>query len=204
VPSLMRWIDLCVFLLPDATRTLTTLGPDHLAGLAASTQKYRSGTLTQWTPDNSPEAKNRKSCVTSTDGGVRPSEKCRHEPLTGGHDRPPSRRGPITAGHNTPEALTARRRHKKERMKTATSGANGNGPQRPTTQGRYRLPDACRLQGLPEDFLSDAPFTAEGKLKAVANGVPIPMGRAIAKAIKEAVTPASSSPTAPPPVSPRH
>ena len=33
------------------------------------------------------------------------------------------------------------------------------------------------------DFLADAPFTAEGKLKAVANGVPIPMGRAIARAI---------------------
>lgn len=52
---------------------------------------------------------------------------------------------------------------------------------------RYRLPEACRLQGLPEDFLKDAPFTAEGKLKAVANGVPIPMGRAIAQAVKRAM-----------------
>ncbi len=50
-----------------------------------------------------------------------------------------------------------------------------------------RFSDACRLQGLPEDFLKDAPFTAEGKLKAVANGVPIQMGRAIARAIKEAL-----------------
>jgi site-specific DNA-cytosine methylase len=37
------------------------------------------------------------------------------------------------------------------------------------------------------DFLKDAPFTAEGKLKAVANGVPIPLGRAIARAIMEAL-----------------
>lgn len=64
---------------------------------------------------------------------------------------------------------------------SAWPGAGNNG------KGRCRLADACRLQGLPEDFLSDAPFTADGKLKAVANGVPIPMGRAIAKAILEAI-----------------
>ncbi len=52
---------------------------------------------------------------------------------------------------------------------------------------RYSLPEACRLQGLPEDFLEDAPFTAQGKLSAVANGVPIPMGRAIARAVKRAL-----------------
>lgn len=52
---------------------------------------------------------------------------------------------------------------------------------------RYGLADACRLQGLPEDFLADAPFTAAGKLKAVANGVPLPLGRAIAAAVKKAV-----------------
>lgn len=45
----------------------------------------------------------------------------------------------------------------------------------------------CRLQGLPEDFLADAPFTVAGKCKAVGNGVPLPMGRAIAKAVMEAL-----------------
>jgi DNA (cytosine-5)-methyltransferase 1 len=52
---------------------------------------------------------------------------------------------------------------------------------------RDRFADALRLQGLPADFLEHAPFTAEGKLNAVANGVPLPMGRAIAKAVKEAI-----------------
>lgn len=37
------------------------------------------------------------------------------------------------------------------------------------------------------DFLDECPFTAEGKLKAVANGVPVPMGRALARALKEAL-----------------
>ena len=40
------------------------------------------------------------------------------------------------------------------------------------------------LQGLPPDFLEHAPFTVEGKRKAVGNGVPIPMGRAIARAVR--------------------
>ncbi len=49
---------------------------------------------------------------------------------------------------------------------------------------RYTLAEACRLQGLPENFLDEAPFTAAGKLKAVANGVPLPMGRALARAAR--------------------
>jgi DNA (cytosine-5)-methyltransferase 1 len=44
-----------------------------------------------------------------------------------------------------------------------------------------------RQQGLPENFLSEAPFTAQGKSKAVGNGVPLPMGRAVAAAVKRAM-----------------
>lgn len=44
----------------------------------------------------------------------------------------------------------------------------------------------CRLQGLPDDFPSRLPFTVTAACKAVGNGVPIPMGRAIAKAVMEA------------------
>lgn len=43
----------------------------------------------------------------------------------------------------------------------------------------------CRLQGLPSDFDLE-PFTVAAKCKAVGNGVPLPMGRAIARAVKEA------------------
>ena len=43
------------------------------------------------------------------------------------------------------------------------------------------------LQGLPADFLSEAPFTSAGKSHAVGNGVPLPMGRAVAKAVKRAL-----------------
>jgi DNA (cytosine-5)-methyltransferase 1 len=50
----------------------------------------------------------------------------------------------------------------------------------------YDVREALRLQGLPEDYLDDCPLTKTGKMKAIANGVPIPMGRAVARAIRVA------------------
>lgn len=65
----------------------------------------------------------------------------------------------------------------------------GSGKVKSTAETRRRRPlsELCELQGLPAEFLEDAPFTSEGKLKAIANGVPLPMGRAIARAIKRAM-----------------
>lgn len=153
-PDLRRWIDLAVFILPDAERTQT-----------------------QWSVNNSQEAKTRKRAVVSDlsdtpvkiGGSGKLKPQCRHEAVTGGHDKPPSAR--IGNG-------------KKQYREGSVTSSDGGASVR---MRRYRLADACRLQGLPEDFLADAPFTAEGKLKAVANGVPIPMGRAIARAVKEAI-----------------
>jgi DNA (cytosine-5)-methyltransferase 1 len=65
-------------------------------------------------------------------------------------------------------------------VSSAVAGANSK-------QYVYSLEDACELQGLPRDFTDDMPFRKDAKLKAVANGVPIPMGRAIARAVKRAM-----------------
>jgi len=46
---------------------------------------------------------------------------------------------------------------------------------------------ACRLQGVPDGFLADAPFTVEGKIRVLGNGVPIPMGRAVARSVRAAI-----------------
>ena len=51
---------------------------------------------------------------------------------------------------------------------------------------RYTVERARELQGLPPDFLAEAPFTVQGKLAAIANGVPLPMGCAIARAVRQA------------------
>jgi site-specific DNA-cytosine methylase len=157
-PCLMRWIDMAVFLLPDATgtvsaghmnpealttrkRTVTALGNQHLEGLSKSTAKYRQNTVVAASSMN-------PGCT-----GTTKAAKERHAAVSsnvGGFPKPDSGR------------------------------SNGG-------KGRYKLADALRLQGLPENFLSDAPFTAEGKLKAVANEVPIQMGRALARAVIEAL-----------------
>lgn len=50
-----------------------------------------------------------------------------------------------------------------------------------------QLADHIRLQGLPADFLADAPFTVAGKVAAIGNGVPMAMGRAVARATLQAV-----------------
>jgi hypothetical protein len=45
----------------------------------------------------------------------------------------------------------------------------------------------ARLQGLPETFLDEAPFTMDGKRMVIGNGVPLQMGRPLARAIREAL-----------------
>jgi DNA (cytosine-5)-methyltransferase 1 len=44
------------------------------------------------------------------------------------------------------------------------------------------------LQGLPADFFGDSPLTQTGKKTMIGNGVPLPMGRAVAKAVKRALS----------------
>jgi len=63
-----------------------------------------------------------------------------------------------------------------------------------TTRARFR--ELLEKQGLPEDF-DLPPFSVKEKCKAVGNGVPLPMGRAIARAVKE-VCDAEKRPQGPP------
>ena len=52
---------------------------------------------------------------------------------------------------------------------------------------RRTLAEMLELQGLPPDFLDEAPYTMSAKRKLVGNAVPLPMARAVAKAVKEAL-----------------
>jgi DNA (cytosine-5)-methyltransferase 1 len=63
-----------------------------------------------------------------------------------------------------------------------------NGAQHTAARGPWTsVADMLELQGAPRDLLDEAPFTTEGKRQVVGNGVPLPMGRAIARAVKRAV-----------------
>jgi DNA (cytosine-5)-methyltransferase 1 len=70
-----------------------------------------------------------------------------------------------------------------KRKKTAQHKRHGphDGPRAP-------LSVSLRAQGLPADFLDACPLTLEGKRHAIGNGVPLPMGRAMARAVKRAAT----------------
>jgi len=73
----------------------------------------------------------------------------------------------------------------KDSCVTATEGGRGvRNNFRAGYERRRPWERVCELQGMPPDFLKDAPFTVKGKYIALGNGVPLPMGRALAKAIK--------------------
>jgi site-specific DNA-cytosine methylase len=54
------------------------------------------------------------------------------------------------------------------------------------SESRRSAREIAIAQGLPAEFLSDAPFTEREKMRVIGNGVPLPMGRAIARAVREA------------------
>jgi DNA (cytosine-5)-methyltransferase 1 len=64
---------------------------------------------------------------------------------------------------------------------------------RPGDPKRYSLAEMLELQGLPPTFLDHCPLTMQGKRKAIGNGVPQAMGRALARAIREATDAAARS-----------
>lgn len=70
----------------------------------------------------------------------------------------------------------------------------GNQGRAPGSRLKNRtLAEQCRLQGLPENFADHTPFKKTEMERAIGNGVPLPMGRAVAKAVRIATTPKSSN-----------
>ncbi len=61
---------------------------------------------------------------------------------------------------------------------------SGEGGRSRSDRSVKALKNYVAWQGLPADFLADAPFTVEGKVHVVGNGVPLPMGKAIARAVR--------------------
>lgn len=117
--------------------------------------------------DNSPEAKRRVPSVFGDGRETRDRPKLRLPPLTGEngtkYETPRSRQPGLTGAHQC--------RHRPK-------GGHGE---------RRSLPEMLRLQGLPEDLLDDQPFTAKAARKMVANGVPMPLGLAVARAVRKSL-----------------
>ncbi|MDP9351707.1 MAG: DNA cytosine methyltransferase [Chloroflexota bacterium] len=73
-------------------------------------------------------------------------------------------------------------------MRSTPVRLGGSGKTKKSVNGgvldkRRPIAESLRLQGLPETFFEHTPFTMEGRQRMVGNGVPLPMGRAVARAI---------------------
>lgn len=78
----------------------------------------------------------------------------------------------------------------RERVVTASEGKGGM-PCKIGGVTRYAprrsWAEVCELMGVPEEFLAEAPFTVAAKYRVLGNGVPMQMGRALARAVKRAM-----------------
>jgi DNA (cytosine-5)-methyltransferase 1 len=75
-----------------------------------------------------------------------------------------------------------------EYERTLTSAHAGGRQRMRGTMKHYSVARALELQGLPPDFFGhNNPLSEQGKKKVLAQGVPLPMGRAVAKAVKRAL-----------------
>ena len=158
--------------------------------LAALLLPGRAGAITQTHVDNSPQAKGRTCAVTSSEGGGHNIRQrvgsIVHTPAPGQRVRTQA----VTSDpHRVPVAIGGSGKLKPGARLPAVTGAHSGAKRRPKGGHLvvYQWQEMLRLQGLPPDFLADAPFTVDGKRKLVANGVPLPMGRAIARAVRQAL-----------------
>jgi hypothetical protein len=101
--------------------------------------------------------------------------------VNGGHEhfdfRPREKAITVQGGHDATLGNATARHHGEIGV---TGGHRGHAP-------RYTLAEMLELQGLPPDFLDHCPMTVQGKRKAIGNGVAVPTGRAIARAIRKAL-----------------
>jgi site-specific DNA-cytosine methylase len=166
-PNLLRWIPRAALRLPA---------------------QLRSGAVLLEPVDNSPGAKGRtRQPAAAYDDGPGTRERLRVQAVVadpGSETRPARVRTPPLTGENGTKYETRRARVgtvSRDDTRGHRDKANGWGSPRRTLQ------DMLRLQGLPEDLLGDQPFTAKAARRMVANGVPLPLGRAVAQAVRVAL-----------------
>lgn len=74
-----------------------------------------------------------------------------------------------------------------KKVPAVTGAHSANGDAEVGLQPRRSIEEMLRLQGLPANWLEHQPWTMEAKRKIIGNGVPIPMGRQLARAIGRAM-----------------
>lgn len=70
---------------------------------------------------------------------------------------------------------------------TPVAMVKGGGRKSTADRPPRTLAEMLRLQGFPEDWLDESPFTDGAKKRLVGNGVPMNLGRAIARGVRHAM-----------------
>lgn len=206
-PNLLRWIPRAALRLPAAARVGGAVS-EPVNNSAEAKGRVRTHTV-QGGNDETPGNRVRTSAVLADQravpvalgGSGKPKRsRYREPPLSGEHgikqETPRLRQGAVT--HDTTEG----RRDQERRLRRAPimadqgsglyrkgtiTGANAGERPRGGKSERRTIAEMLRLQGLSEDLLDEAPFTAKAKRRLIANGVPMPMGRAVAEAVVKAL-----------------
>lgn len=194
-PDLRRWMSFATLELPMAGRTMAAYGgTDPSSGSAYS----KSRTVAHEGGGAWYDNRNRRRPVTGTTGYTHDGASVAASTAEAGR----AKRRAIMEPRQVPVALGDSGKVKRsivqqspptntQEAKGRTSSVTGAHTRAERPNGghgeRYTLADMLRLQGLPETFLDHCPFTVAGKRKAIGNGVAQATGRAIARAIREAL-----------------
>lgn len=206
-PDLRRWIKPAALLLPKAERAVRAssgLGPTAeyergrtsavladsrdtpvAIGGSGKVKRTRVGSVASEPVDNSAEAKGRTrqpAVLADPGSGLGPvSERV-----------PRGRQRAVKADLGT---YLGPGGSQKRRIGTVTGGGQERLPGEQLKRGgRRSLAEMCRLQGVPPDLLDDVPWTMQGKRQAIANGVPMPTARAVARAVRCALEEMEAAP----------
>jgi DNA (cytosine-5)-methyltransferase 1 len=115
--------------------------------------------------------------------------------LVAGHGLTPGQRDSVLAdGRRTPVKIGGSGRVKRSVVadaRVASSGARVRSKEKgggalPGMGSVLPIEDACEAMGVPRNFTEYMPFTMHGKRSVLGNGVPMAMGRAVARAVRRA------------------
>jgi DNA (cytosine-5)-methyltransferase 1 len=107
-------------------------------------------------------------------------------PVFAAIDAPLSTQAITSSGARVPVKIGGSGKLKASLKPPTVTASDTPGPGRRGKGNYMTWQEKARLQGLPDDF-DIPPFKVEAKHAAIGNGVPLPMGRAVARAVKQAI-----------------
>lgn len=185
-PELRAFIDFALFVLPEPELSVNT-AHDHLDG-AEKIVRRRHHAQTgggAWVVASAGYNKATRQAVTADQrdghGALGGSGKLKRTTTTMG-------RKPLQTGGKGIEEY---------RRKQSVTGPHEGALRTAATKdrpevdysARYSLDEMLELQGLPKEIFDHSPLTVQGKRKLIGNAVPLPMARALANAVRQAMKP---------------